>query len=104
MTDTTQLFPFDVRCVDCGMETESSILTDDTVEPVPGRWEYYWVKEEVWAAAGMPHDLGGALCVGCIEARLGRRLRPRDFDFTRSENLYPDSWATPRLVSRRGRR
>jgi len=95
---------FSCYCVDCGMNTAPSIWRGREVEPaLPQSWEFYWVKDKVWAAAGMD-KLDGSLCVGCIEARLGRRLRRKDFDFTRSENRYPSHWSTPRLASRRGDR
>lgn len=69
--------------------------------------EYYMVLDEVWSAAGMPlqpapdvlsgadsawvegrltrteyeavYSTGGMLCIGCIEARLGRELTAADF-------------------------
>jgi len=39
--------------------------------------EYYMVRDAVWIAARGP--LLGMLCIGCLEARLGRRLVPDDF-------------------------
>ena len=36
------------------------------------------VHDELWAQAGMD-KLGGCLCVGCLERRIGRRLVPADF-------------------------
>lgn len=49
-------------CVDCGNDSTN---------------ERYMVLHDVWAAAGMcPY---GLLCIGCLEQRLGRRLRPADF-------------------------
>lgn len=42
-------------CKDCGFDTMAGN-------------EYYMVKDEVWAAAGMTR---GFLCVGCLEARVG---------------------------------
>jgi hypothetical protein len=93
---------FDCHCVDCGVNTAPAIWRGRQVEPaLPKSWELYWVKDKVWAAAGMG-ELDGSLCVGCIEARLGRRLRPKDFDFKRSENRAPSHWYTSRLAARRG--
>ena len=90
------------HCVDCGVNTAPAIWCGRQVEPaLPQSWELYWVKDKVWAAAGM-HELDGSLCVGCIEARLGRRLRPKDFDLTRNENRIARNWITPRLAARRG--
>jgi len=40
--------------------------------------ELYTVRNAVWEAAGM-EPWGGCLCIRCIEKRLGRRLRPKDF-------------------------
>jgi hypothetical protein len=53
-------------CADCGTDTT----------PCPGEWEYYMVHNTVWSCAQMK---GGFLCVGCLEARLGRKLEPCDF-------------------------
>lgn len=39
-------------------------------------WEWYMVRDEVWAAARMTE---GFLCVGCLEGRLERPLTQRDF-------------------------
>jgi hypothetical protein len=40
--------------------------------------EYYMVTDHVWfEQARMPYR--GMLCIGCLERRIGRRLRPRDF-------------------------
>ena len=98
--DTMGLTWFGTHCVDCGVNTAPAIWCGREVEPaLPGSW--VWVKDKVWAAAGM-RELDGSLCVGCIEARLGRRLRRKDFDFTRSENQVHATWITPRLTSRRG--
>ena len=41
--------------------------------------EYYSVHDAIWDAAGMQRD-DGMLCVGCLEARLGRQLTHADFD------------------------
>lgn len=56
------------RCVDCGWDTQQ-----------PGRSEYYMVEHEVWEAAGMPRWLGGQMCIGCLEKRIGRKLTRADF-------------------------
>jgi hypothetical protein len=78
-----------VYCDDCGVDT--------TPRPKPkGRWEWYMVHDAVWrkAKAQSVHYL----CVGCLEARLGRGLQPDDF-----ANLWanlPNPWMSERLVSR----
>src|SRR5262245_56463189 len=59
--------------------------------------EVYMVRKSVWKASGM-EPMGGCLCIGCLEQRIGRKLRPRDF--TRHEfNNMP---GTERLLQRRG--
>jgi hypothetical protein len=56
-------------CKDCGQRTIGT-------RKAPGEW--YMVHDELWAQAGM-EPLGGWLCVGCLERRLGRRLASADF-------------------------
>ena len=56
-------------CHDCGTDTLSCKAGVPT--------EYYMVHPEVWSAAGMPAH--GYLCIGCLEARLGRQLHRHDF-------------------------
>jgi len=54
------------------------------------------VHDAVWSLAGMKD---GFLCIGCLEARIGRKLEPRDF-----ANVYGSDpelpWHSPRLKSR----
>jgi hypothetical protein len=40
--------------------------------------EYYMVTDKVWAQSGLP-KLGGMLCIGCLEAHIGRPLVRQDF-------------------------
>src|SRR5262245_62539834 len=83
-------------CVDCGINTAPGVLgrvemekalnvararkkltgKNEGVEQVfTDRCEVYFVRHAVWRAAGMgPMD--GCLCIGCLENRLGRRLKP----------------------------
>ena len=44
---------------------------------------------------------GGCLCIGCLEKRLGGRLKPKDFQRGHPVN-YPNVPGTPRLMNRRG--
>src|SRR5262249_12462754 len=67
----------DFRCHDCGNDFD----------------EYsYVVHDVVWDASGLSKD-GALLCVGCLEARIGRRLCRDDFTdapinhFTDSQSL-----------------
>ena len=59
----------DFCCVDCGFDTNKG-------------HEYYMVTDKVWSAAGMKqcHKIGdGMLCIGCLENRIGRKLKAKDF-------------------------
>ena len=38
--------------------------------------EVYTVRPAIWKRAGM-EDWGGCLCIGCLEKRIGRRLKRR---------------------------
>jgi hypothetical protein len=60
--------------------------------------EVYEVRPSVWKAARM-EPMGGCLCVGCLERRLGRTLRWRDFTL-HPANAMP---GTERLLLRRKR-
>ena len=52
------------KCIDCGINTHDIK-------------EYYMVKNEIWF--GLKLNRSGMLCIGCLENRLGRRLKPNDF-------------------------
>jgi len=81
-------------CVDCGVNTHPGAPTKKEV--AEGTWEawqagetwtgvlhfgddteVYMVRESVWGKAGM-EPYGGCLCIGCLERRLGRKLKLRD--------------------------
>jgi hypothetical protein len=70
-------------CRDCGVNTSRI-------------GEYYMVTGEVWQQAG-----GGdaMLCVGCLEKRLGRELRCKDFTWA-PINLEAMLTGSPRLRKR----
>ena len=75
-------------CVDCGV---------DCIEI----GEYYMVSDACWERAGMkPH--GGFLCIGCLEERLGEKLKSVNFKECplnwRNILLNPNS--STRLLSR----
>jgi hypothetical protein len=106
-------------CVDCGVNTapgmpnradvksafaaaeargeEASFDTLDT--PTGPGSEVYTVRDAVWKASGMP-PMGGCLCIGCLEKRLGRALRPKDFQKGHVFNAVP---ASPGLMRRQKR-
>ena len=51
------------HCLDCGGSTVG---------------ELYMLHDQLWAETGLGPD-DGFLCIGCVEKRLGRRLKPDDF-------------------------
>ena len=85
------------RCKDCGWDTNSA---------KPGvRTENYAVHSDVWHQAGMD-KMGGNLCVGCLEKRLGRQLHSGDFpavpvnDLSAADTEHAYTWRTDRLKDR----
>jgi hypothetical protein len=103
------------NCVDCGVNTAPGVLNrvelerafksqrlsasgntsvNNTIGP---QSEVYTVHDKVWKAAGM-QPWGGCLCVGCLEKRLGRQLKPKDFPRNHPFFKMP---GTLRLMSRR---
>jgi hypothetical protein len=107
------LAPESWACVDCGVNTAPGLSTrveleqafavnvltgNDGVEQHINNWsEVYTVKPQVWQAAGM-EDMGGCLCIGCLEKRIGRTLVPKDFPRKHPFNSMP---GTKRLLARR---
>jgi hypothetical protein len=84
-------------CNDCSVNTV----------PLEGDREYYEVWDELWRRAGAPgigqsdHGTNGFyLCVGCLEARLRRRLKPADFKPYPANT--PSPWLSQRLNDRLG--
>jgi hypothetical protein len=100
-------------CIDCGFDTapgflnraelEQALAADTGNQGVPqtinNRSEVYLVRRAVWQAAGM-EPWGGCLCIGCLEQRLGRRLKPKDF-LRDHEFNHPRIPGTARLKRRR---
>jgi hypothetical protein len=97
-------------CIDCGINTAPGMLNRTQIEQAflndwsnqgAGQsiddWsEVYMVNPPIWKAAGM-EDMGGCLCIGCLEKRLGRLLTPKDFLRKHPFNSMPGS---KRLVVR----
>ncbi len=77
------------RCRDCRVDTFDMPGNSDYYLT-----EYYMVHDDVWAVAGMT-TLGGFLCVGCLQTRLGRPLTGDDL--TDCEPNQPGGCDTPRL-------
>lgn len=59
--------------------------------------EYYMVLNEVWLESGLK-KYDGMLCIGCLEARLGRKLEHKDFISCRINVEYEKM--SPRLLDR----
>jgi hypothetical protein len=107
--DLRGLLPESWCCVDCGFNTAPGLSTraeaeaafaagqDGIEQTYDDRSEVYTVRDAVWKAAGMK-PWGGCLCIGCLEQRLGRRLKPRDFLRGHVFNNLP---GTQRLRDRR---
>ena len=99
-------------CLDCGVNTAPGLSSraeaerrfnagEDRIEQTyDDRSEVYTVRDWVWAAAGIA-PMGGVLCIGCLEQRLGRRLRSKDFSRYDALNV---GFGSPRLLQRRGKR
>jgi hypothetical protein len=102
------------RCVDCNLNTAPGVPNRIELEQAFNSqmlsatgggpsfkityWcEIYTVRPAVWLHAGMK-PFGGCLCIGCLERRLGRQLRPKDFDRRHPFNALP---GTERLLDRR---
>jgi hypothetical protein len=123
VADMRGLIPESWACIDCGINTAPGLLNRVQAEQafaadwenrgvkqtVDDRTELYIVKPAVWRAAGMEDDkelwdrtgtMGGCLCIGCLEIRIGRTLVPKDF-----KRNHPFHWlpGTKRLLARLGR-
>src|SRR5262245_17445802 len=120
MSDLTGVTPESWVCIDCGINTfpgcpsrvemerryntaaAIKTLSATGEEPplasltINERCEVYTVRDSVWKAARM-EPMGGCLCIGCIEKRLGRRLKPKDFP----RNPFNIMTGTVRMVKRR---
>src|SRR5437763_12200156 len=78
------------NCIDCDYNTFPGAPPRELAEFLMNRdgevpmtytdeCELYYVRDAVWKAAGM-EPYGGCLCIGCLEKRIGRKLKPKDFD------------------------
>jgi len=62
--------------------------------------EYYMLKHDLWKIVNP--DYHGMLCISCVEERLGRKLKKRDFlDCLLNNN---DSFKSDLLIKRLGRK
>ncbi len=97
-------------CIDCGVNTAPGFPSGPLARFYKSRGvrtlrvrvgqdtEIYDLRNSIWRKARMK-DFGGCLCIGCLEKRLGRKLRPNDFKPDSVVNELP---GTPRLLDRRG--
>jgi hypothetical protein len=99
-------------CIDCGVNTAPGILGRDDLlqaiaktkgakfirQVVDDKSEVYTVTTSVWKRARV-EGWGGCLCVGCLEKRIGRKLKPKDFQ---PDHPFYDFPGTKRLIERRG--
>ena len=106
--DARGIVPESWACIDCGINTAPGCPNAAQVAQafagggeatlkLNERSEVYTVKAPVWKAAGM-EPAAGCLCIGCLEKRLGHRLKPKDFEKDNALNSLP---GTDRLLSRR---
>jgi hypothetical protein len=99
-------------CVDCGVNTAPGLKTRAEIyqalyverkngveQKINAQSEVYTVRDSVWFKAG---NVDGCLCIGCLETRLGRRLKSQDFPRERPFNA-PRIPGTQRLLDRRAR-
>jgi hypothetical protein len=109
--DMRGVIPETWACIDCGINTAPGFLSraraeeafaadwnHQGVKQTVNEWsEIYSVKPGVWKAAGM-QPMGGCLCTGCLERRLGRTFVPKDF-----LRNHPFHWlpGTAQLMERR---
>jgi hypothetical protein len=89
LDDLKGLVPESWCCVDCGVNTAPGLLNrtemEKAIAALGEKWsageginqtincdsEVYTVRETIWKKAGM-EPMGGCLCIGCLERRLGR--------------------------------
>jgi hypothetical protein len=99
-------------CVDCGWNTHPGCASgpefrfaiamgaDGDTVTFDRDTEVYDVRNAIWRQADM-RPWSGCLCVGCLEKRIGRRLRPKDFSL-HDRRLWANFPCTDRLLNRRG--
>jgi hypothetical protein len=100
-------------CIDCGLNTAPGFSTraeiqeayyagdlkEGIAQRIDDQTEIYTVRDAVWRKAGM-EPRGGCLCIGCLEKRIGRKLKPKDFPRDDAFN-HPGLPGTERLLNRR---
>lgn len=104
--------PASWNCADCGKNTAPGCLNAVDLVLSGARYssdfevvfstetELFQLRDAVWRSAA-PEDARLVLCIGCVEKRLGRKLKPKDFQRNSGFENVPGS---ARLLSRRGRK
>jgi hypothetical protein len=103
--DLRSFTPESWRCLDCNVNTAPGLPTQSEIDQalikdstfrmsLDFQSEVYIVRPKVWEATGLTR---GCLCIGCLEKRIGRRLRPKDF----RNDPFAGFPASPRLRNRR---
>jgi hypothetical protein len=98
-------------CVDCGVNTNPGTpdgpttridlaLYGEATMTLTNEAEIYDIRDAIWKQAGM-EAWGGCLCIGCLEQRIGRQLRPNDFS-RHDARSWANMPCTDRLLDRRG--
>jgi hypothetical protein len=90
------IVPESWHCVDCNRDTAPGFFSradmEKAIAALGEKWragegltqtidadtEIFHVRAAAWKAARMA-PMGGCLCIRCLEKRLGRQLRPKDF-------------------------
>ena len=118
--DLLGIYPESWLCIGCGVNTAPGCFNRQQMDAAAGAsgeaWsadgggllqkitdqsEVYTVCDTIWEKAGMT-PYGGCLCIGCLEKRLGRELKPNDF--LRAHPFNADYIpGTARLKQRQGR-
>ena len=103
--DLRSFTPESWRCLDCNVNTAPGLPTQSEIDQalikdstfrmsLDFQSEVYIVRPKVWEVTGLTR---GCLCIGCLEKRIGRRLRPKDF----RNDPFAGFPASPRLRNRR---
>lgn len=75
------------KCLDCGVSTNKI-------------GEHYMLTDKTWYQAHSSER--GMLCIGCLEARLGRKLTRNDFNDSHVNRPQPGKFFSARLANRLG--
>lgn len=73
------------KCLDCLVDTGKI-------------GEHYMLKDEIWKLVN--NSKSGMLCIGCLENRLGRKLKPSDFNDSHINRPSAGKYFSHRLWNR----